>query len=1151
MEFPPDYLSSVWMIVANRIRSIIRRTREPQAYVKIVLRTVKLTAFFIMLACLQVSAGTTTAQKLSLSIRNGSLESLFATIEQKTGFSVFYNAVDIQHSKPVTIDVKDASVEEVLQLSLKGQALTYFIQEKTIFIKKEVPRTVSEAAGTGDAQPAFSGIVKSETGTPLAGATVYIPKLKKSVTTGAKGDFTFKEVPDGEYDVEISYIGYVTYKTKVTIVNHGGELAAALKQSMSQLDETVVKGYYTTTERLNTGDVTTVKGETIQEQPVSDPIQALEGRVPGLNIQQTSGAPGSYSTIQIRGQNSISNGNDPLYIVDGVPYSSVSMSSASFVAGGGLGNGVNTISNLNGAGMSPFNFINPSDIESITVLKDADATAIYGSRGANGVILINTKKGKAGNTKFDLNVYTGAGEVTRMMDLLNTPQYLEMRREALNNDGLRVQSITTNPNDNNYDIDGLWDTTRYTNWQKMLIGNAANFTNVQGNVSGGSANTQFIIGAGYNRQGTAFLNTGNFSDQKASAMFNLNHVSNNQRFNVRMTTSYINDNSRLPSIDLTSDITLAPNAPSLYDQYGNLNWQVYNGSYTFANPLQGSFIKSNAITDNLISNLDLGYRIFDGLSLKCSFGYNHAQMNQSYLKPSTSLAPPFNTNPSFRLNDMATTDFKSWIIEPQLDYKKQIGDGQLAVLLGTTFQERDQSTTAESFKGFAEDALISDPAAASTFSFLGSNYTLYRYDAIYGRIGYNWQEKYLLNITARRDGSSRFGPGKQFGDFGAVGTGWIFSKEKFIEQSLPFLSFGKLRASYGLTGNDQIGDYQYLSTYKPTSVTYESITGLSPTGLTNPYFAWEIVKKLEAGIELGFLKDRILTTVSAYRNRSGNQLVGEPLPSTTGFSSVQYNFPATVQNSGIEITATTINIKTRDFGWTSSFNMTLPSNKLIAFPGLANSAFANSYVVGKSLYIKEVYYSSGVNPQTGLYSFATKNANGYPSYPGNLVPSKPVTQTLYGGFQNTVSYKGVQLDFLIQFVKQIKDDYQPSFGYIGSPGQFNLNEPTAVLNRWQEPGQITNIQRFGTTSTTTTNYAYYIGSNAVLTDASFLRLKNLSISYQLPHKYQSAAHLENARVYVQCQNLLTITKYLGLDPETGALNLPPLRMITGGIQVSL
>jgi TonB-linked SusC/RagA family outer membrane protein len=1101
----------------------------------------KLTGILLLAAALQVSAAGN-AQNVTYEAKSTPLAQVFSALEKQTGCVFFYDKQDLELAGPVTVHLQGVSLKEALETILADQPLAFNIQGNTIAITRKAAVVGVDPNNTPPTD--IHGRVTDSLGNPLAGASVFVKGSKKGTATDAQGNFDLKGV-DSKATLIISFTGFESQQIKVEGRN---TISVQLKQGATQLLDAVVnKGYYTTSQRLNTGDVTIVSGVDINKQPVTDPILALEGRVPGLYIQQASGVPGAYSTIQIRGQNSIANGNDPFYIVDGVPYSSVSLTNPS-IGGGAAGNPYSgMINNVNGAGLSPFNNLNPADIESIVVLKDADATAIYGSRGANGVILITSKKGKAGKTKFDLTAYSGGGKVTRTLNMLNTQQYLAMRREAFSNDGLTVPSINTTPTDNNYDIDGLWDTTRYTNWKKTFIGNVANFTNLQGHLSGGNTNTQFIMGAGYSKQGTVYI--GNSYDQKISANIDLNHTSDDQRFHAQASASFTNDNNHLPSTDFTPDITIAPDAPALYDKYGNINWQVYNGSATFYNPVAVNALATmGSVTDNLISNLSLGYRLIDALWVKCSLGYNHSQMNQSFLIPGNASAPPNNTNPFERTNMEATTDVKSWIVEPQLDYKKMIGKGQLAILIGSTFQERDQSTIAQYYYGFAEDALISNPAAASSEILLGDNYTEYRYDALYGRVGYNWQEKYLLNLTARRDGSSRFGPGKQFGNFGAIGTGWIFSKEKWIENMLPWLSFGKLRVSYGVTGNDQITDYQYLSTYTPHSTTYEGLTGLSPTQLSNPYFAWEIVKKLEGGIELGFLKDRVLTTISVYRDRCGNQLVGYPLPSTTGFGSVQFNLPAVVQNSGVELTLNTINVKTQKLVWTTSFNMTIPSNKLLAFPNLVNSSYAYIYVVGKSIFSQQRYQFTGVNPQTGVYSFATKNSNGLPSGPQDLVTTKPVTQKFYGGIQNSISYKGFQFNFLVQFVNQIEYNYQ---AYIGSPGQNDLNVPTAVLNRWQKAGQLTNIQRFGTNSATTTNYSYLQQSTAILTDGSFVRLKNLALSYQLPSKWLNTVHLQNARMYVQCQNLLTLTKYLGLDPETGGLNLPPLRMITGGVQIGL
>jgi TonB-linked SusC/RagA family outer membrane protein len=1096
------------------------------------IRIMKLTGILCLMAFLQVSAGTR-AQTVTYSAKTTPLVSVFAAIEQQTGYVFFYNSRDLEGATPVTVSLRQVPLKEALEQILAAEPVTFDIQGNTIAITRKAAVAQVNTNNTPAPPPGeVHGHITDSLGRPLEVASVVIKGEKHGVQTDKNGDFVLRNVPDNATLI-ISSIGYESQTIKLT---PGKEIRISLRASQSQLDETVVKGYYTTTDRFNTGDVTTVKGETINEQPVSDPILALEGRVPGLYIQQTSGAPGAYSTIRIRGQNSIANGNDPLYIVDGVPFSSVSLNI--IVADGAVGGG-NANYNANGGGLSPFNALNPADIESIVVLKDADATAIYGSRGANGVILITTKHGKAGTTRFDLNVYSGGGEITKMLPVLNTSQYLAMRHEAYQNDG--ITSIPSNA----YDINGVWDTTRYTNWQKVLIGNTADFTNVQGSVSGGNANTQFLVGAGYSNQGTAFL--GDYFDQKISANVKLAHTSTDQKFHLQIGVNYVYDNNNLPSSDFTNAaITLAPDAPALYNN-SSLNWQIYNGGATFGNPAAQTLLQSKAATDNLISNLNLAYDILPGLKLSSSFGYNYDEMHSSILHPASSEAPPNNTIASNRYSYSGITTYETWIVEPQLNYKLNLGAGRLETLIGTTFQQNQSNAFAFFGDGFSSDALISDLAAASTLSLEGVNNTLYRYNAIYGRFSYDWSDKYLVNMTARRDGSSRFGPGKQFGDFGSAGIGWIFSKERLIQDNLPFLSFGKLRASYGITGNDQITPYQYLSTYTPLSPSYEGITGLYPTSISNPYFAWEVVKKMEGGIDLGFMKDRILVSASYFRDRTGNQLVGEPLPTLTGFTTVQENLPAIVQNTGLEMTLTAAIIKEKNFSWTISGNLTVPSNKLVAYPGLNSSAYATSYVVGKSLFIQELYHYTGVNPQTGLYSFATKNANGFPSYPTELYTTKPITQKYYGGFNNQFVYRGFALDIFIQYVDQL------GYGYIdyysNQLGVSNQNIPVAALNAWEKSGEQTSTQRFGTTGTTANPFYYLQASDGVITNTSFLRLKNLALSYQLPISLKSRLHLQNVKIYAQCQNLFTITKYQGMDPETGGFNLPPLRMVTAGLQV--
>jgi len=1083
-----------------------------------------------------------TAQTVTLSVKNMPLEKICKEIERQTGYYFVYAKDLNKETHLVSVKLNGVSMDEALRQVFQGLPFRYQVIDKVIVVNTMTTSNPHARISTdpGDQMIKVQGVVLTEQGQPLAEASVTIKANGKGTITNAKGEFSLPAIP-ANTELLITHIGY---SSKSVLPREGKFLEVQLSIAASELDANVVKGYYSTSNRLNTGNVVTVKGEDIAKQPVTDPILALEGRVPGLSISQTSGVPGSYSTIQLRGQNSIRDVNkpvtvnDPLYIVDGVPFSSQSLTDPLF--GGGVFQAP-TYNNGTGQGISPFNGLNPADIESIEILKDADATAIYGSRGANGVILINTKKGKVGQTKMDINVYTGVGKVARKLDLMNTQQYLQMRHEAYRNDNLSLVTLPA------YDLNGFWDTTRYTDWQKVLIDNPAPFTNAQANISGGNVNTQYLIGGGYSRQGVLF--PGNYSDEKASLHINISNSSPDQRFHTQLYVNYINDNNNEPIQNLVTSITLAPNAPALYDANGNLNWQPKNGSATWANPLAYTNAHAKANFVNLIGNLVMRYQVFSGFNLQSSFGYANSQLNGKVLQPSSYFPPP-NDIPGNRSSSFSSASNTTWIIEPQANYLRQIAKGRLEVLVGCTFQDNTQNSQSLGTANYSSDALISNPMAAGLVFLGGYSYAQYRYNAVFGRINYSWQDKYLINITARRDGSSRFGAGKQFGNFGAVGAAWIFSKEMFIQNNFPLLSFGKFRASYGITGNDQIGDYRYLSTYSADGKSYQNLPGLYPLIIANPYFGWERVKKLEGGVELGFLKDRIIFAMSWYRNRTDNQLVFYPLPLVTGFGGIQGNLPALIQNTGLEFTVQTINLRSKNFNWNSSVNLSIPRNKLLAYPDIQNSPYKYNYVVGQPLSIRYLFHYTGVDPQTGTYQVLTKSGNAKPFLPEDYVPSKPITQSYYGGVQNTLTYKGFQLEFLIQFVKQLGYNYLG--GGIDIPGKFNVNQPTFVLsNRWQKRGDIATVQRY-TNGFDPARAAYdnVRLSDNIISDASFVRLKTLACSYQLPTEWLKKAQLKYTRVYIQCQNLLTITNYLGLDPETGFFSLPPVRMITAGIQVN-
>lgn len=468
----------------------------------------KMAIFIICAAFLQVSASTGFAQKVTLNEKDASLEKVFNDIKKQTGVIFFYKADALRGTSKVNINVKDATLQEALDQCLKDQPLIYTIAGNTIGVKKKEENLIDKAKAFY-AQVTVTGKVTDETGQQLPGVTVKIKDSDLATATDSKGSYTIT-VPDNNTILVFSFIGYETQELAAKYIPSGS--AIIFKAVATNLKEVVVnKGYYNEKRELSTGDVSVVSAKEIGQQPVSDPIMALEGRVPGLQISQASGMPGSALIVQLRGQNSIANGNAPLYIVDGVPFTSTTLTSSD-IGGGAVGIPYN--GGPVGLGLSPFNSLSPTDIESIEVLKDADATAIYGSRGANGVILITTKKGKPGSTKFDIDVNSGTGEVSRFIPMLNSQQYLAMRNEAFKNGG-------NTPGASDYDLNGLWDNTRYTDWQKMLIGGTAKYTNAQAEISGGNLNTQFLIGGAYNRQTTVF--PGNFFDQKGSLHVSLNH----------------------------------------------------------------------------------------------------------------------------------------------------------------------------------------------------------------------------------------------------------------------------------------------------------------------------------------------------------------------------------------------------------------------------------------------------------------------------------------------------------------------------------------------------------------------------------------------------------------------------------------------------
>ncbi len=1094
----------------------------PRTYQKL-LMVAKLTMLILVLALSQASARIG-AQTVKLNVKNEKLGNVLREIKRQTGYDYVYNAKFASEARSITIITNGEDLQAVLQKCFQDQPFTYEITDKIIVIKEKSapkPETKNAAAAPLALPPPPTDVtivVTDADGQPLEGASVTVKGNNKGLITDATGKVSFKAVDDNA----ILVVSFTGYQSQEFNINKRRTIGIKLQTSTSQLDETVVIAYGKTTKRFATESIVKVKGEDIEKQPVGNAILALESRVPGLQIYQTSGIPGRGFTILLRGISSINaSGRSPLYLVDGVPLSTASMDN-------------NNLGTPGGVSSTPLASLNPQDIASIEVLKDADATAIYGSRGANGVILITTNKGKPGRVKLNINLQNGQTKATRFMDLLNREQYLQLRHEAFTNDG-----VTALPS-NTYDLNGNWDTTRYTDWQKLFIGNTGHFFTGQASLTGGSENTSFLLGTNYTKETTIY--PGNFYDERYSVHFSADHFSTDRKFKVSINSIYTIQLNKLPPTDFVSSryLTLSPVAPALYDSSGKLNWQ----NNTWLNPFSNLYniIKNNS--EYLNGNVALSYRFNRNFQFVTNLGYSTQMYDQVQVAPQTSFNPASGTLSS---SGFANQKRERWILEPQLNYQFTLGKAKLTASVGNTTINEKSTGMSLSAKGFSNDGLIENPAAATTIQVTSVNYSLYKYIGFFGKMNFNAGDKYLFNLTARRDGSSRFGPGNQFGNFGAAGIGWVFSKEKFIsEKSL--ISFGKIRASYGTTGNDQIGDYQFLDTYTPYTNAYLGVSPLLPQRLQNPDYAWEKVNKLDLGLDIGLLKDKILISADYYDHRSSNQLLSYPLPGITGFTSVLTNLPAKIQNRGFELQVSSTNMRSKNFRWESIFNITVPQTILLAYPGIESSAFS-LLTVGESFFSSRVLHYLGVDPQTGLYTFEDYDKDGKISSPNDYKKIINNGQQFYGGFENKLMYRGWSLDVNFHFVRQ---KYATSYYALnGSVPIVATNYPSYILERWQSVGQAAAVQKLSNSNTATaTAYNLFLNSDGAYSDASFIRLKTVNIGYQLPTSQLKKMKIQGLRLYVSAQNLLTFTSYKGLDPETKGLT-PITKVITTGIQITL
>lgn len=1079
------------------------------------LLVMKLTVFLLTVAILNVSAKGL-SQTVTLSGKNISLEKVFSEIKKQTGYFILHPRNVLDGTSKVDVQATAMPLVEFLELVFKDQPLKFSIGSKTINITRKV---VSPGIAP-PANPHFIVLydafpvrirVTDDRGRPLTGASVLNRKTKQSGITDADGVISLNaSVGD---NIEISYVGFSS--ESITIKNNNGAVTVVLKLTEGKLEEIVVnKGYYTQSKLTNVGSVSTITAAEIAKQPVSTILEALVGRLNGLEIFPKSGIGGNAPNMIVRGQSGFGTiaagnaANPPLFILDGVP-----LTQPMLISNGNAWRG-------DGGYLNNLLGLSPSDVESVSVLKDADATAIYGSRGSNGVILITTKRGsKANKVRVNVNASTGFQKVPHFIDMLSNEQYRAMRREAFANDK-RTPTAATAP-----DL-LVWDSTNVHDWQRELIGGTATFNDVSASVSGGNANTRFYVSSAYHEEGSVM--PGNSKLTRTSFNASMNYLSDNRRFSVDVQSGYNFSDLNLLSTDMMAFIFNAPNYP-VFDAAGNLDWSG-SGSNPYASLRQ----KYSMPVKTYSGSIQVGFEILKGLKLKARAGYNTISTRMSWQQPLKSLNPAFN---NFATLILQNSDNSNWIVEPFAEYARNFKDHHITVLAGGTFNRQNQTGMSLQAYRFPNDGMIADYAAADSFARPSTVTNPYAYSAFYARAGYDYKEKYLVNITFRRDGSTRFGPGNKFGNFGAIGVGWIFSSEEWAGRVLPFINFGKIRASYGTTGNDNIPSFQYVPYYTSSPSSAYNGTALLPQNIHNPNLKWEITRKFEAALELAVLNNRVSFTGAFFRNRVTDGLIYYVIAPQVPFNYFVSNYPSIVQNQGFEVELSTKNLKGA-FTWNTNLNFTRTMGKLVAFDKLSTSAYSNTYVIGEPMTLIKTNLASGLD-STGLPSL------------GSTVPKDRVVSgnrnPFFGSMTNEFGYKGFNLSFLIQFSRQRGT---PTYLPANYAGTNNFNTTTYVLDRWQKKGDelTTAIPRF----TTSGSPNQYYGSTFWLSTAHIFRLSNVALSYTFSDKVIRRLAMSRLQVYCNAQNVFTFDKYrkYRLDPASGNAGMPPLRTFVFGINAS-
>lgn len=1012
-------------------------------------------------------------------------------------------------------------------------------------------------------QKQVSGVITdAKDGSPVVGATIKVVGAKTTAISGAEGKFSMK-VEDKAQRLLISFVGYDDQEVAIT----GESLTIYMVQNVTNLNEVVVVGYGTKIRKDITGSVAKVGAKELNNTPVTSFESAMQGRAAGVYVQQLNGKLGQGITVRIRGASSVSAGNEPLYVVDGIPVITNDLSG-------------------NGAATSPLADININDIESIEILKDASAAAIYGSRASNGVVLITTKKGKLGTSKIEFGYFTGLQKPTGHREFLNSKQYVDFFTQAAY--GAAKQDVIygyytdldeaiadeldyVNSRFKRYSADNNdWKTGKVnTNWEDQAFQRAP-ISQYDINFSGGTERTKFYASGQYlNQTGILVRN----SLKRYSARLNLDHEVNdwlsvgmNMSFARTLNDRISNDNAFATPLQM---VALSPITP-LIDPRTHLLSGVLdpltgnpNTNYPlYYNPLisvDNSIY--NTLVNRTLGNVYAQAKIVKGLVFRSEFGMD--QLNQTedafygrLTARNTGVPNGYGFYTTDQLLDFNTNNF--------FQYAHTFNEKHdLEMVLGSSFQKQTSAFAEADAENFPSDAYKKLSSAASKTNALSSS-TAFSFLSYFMRANYKFNNKYLIALSGRYDGSSRFGTNNRYGFFPAGSVGWVLSEEKFLQDSR-WINFLKLKASYGLTGNAEIPNFASRGLYSGNGG-YGGIAGQRPDQIENPDLKWETTAGSDFGFELSTFKNRIEIEFDYYTRNTRDLLLNVEIPGTSGFST-QFKNVGNLENKGFEITLNTTNISSHDFRWTSSLNFAKNKNKITNLNGQILGTDVNKAIEGLPLGVFYTKEFAGADPANGdaLYykntlksdgSLDRSTTNDY-NAAADVVVGDPNPDFVYG-FGNTLSYKGIVLDILLQGVSG-NQIYNGGGQYMSASGSNGFDNQTLdQLDAWQNPGDITMIPE--------ARLFYPNGtdpSSRFISDGSYLRVKAVTLSYSLPASIISRFKISNAKIYARAQNLFTFTKYEGWDPEVNAdfqadnINLgqdfysaPQVKTIVFGINLS-